>query len=192
MAPADWQRRHILPGDAPHGIDRRAVVERLRSDWYRSNLEGPELLAEGIEWAALDYRSIESPNISGSAAWSLARDGVADGLAIWFDAELGFGVVQSNAPSAPRALYGQAFFPFEHSLALRAGDRLTVELAASLVDGDYVWSWSTRQTPRAGGRPVEFRQSNLAALVISLDRLRGTHPHKNEDLRTSPSIPSTA
>jgi protein arginine N-methyltransferase 1 len=190
VAPADWRRDHLLPGDAPHGIARRAVAERLRSDWYRCHLEGPDLLADGIAWATLDYASIESPNVSGRAAWSFAREGVADGLALWFDADLGFSVAMSNAPSAPRALYGQAFFPFQHALDVRAGDRLTAELSANLVNGDYLWGWNTRFTP-AAGEPVAFRQSNLAAHIVSLDRLRRLSSREREDNRISPTIPST-
>lgn len=192
VAPADWRRDHIVPGDAPHGIVRRAVTERLRSDWYRCHLAGSELLAEGVEWAALDYHSIESPNVSGRAEWSFTREGVADGLALWFDAELGFGVSMSNAPSAPRALYGQAFFPFQRALDVRAGDRLSAELSANLVDGDYLWGWNTRFTPAAAGsEPVAFRQSNLAARLVSLDQLRRLSSHEREDDRPSPTIPST-
>jgi protein arginine N-methyltransferase 1 len=192
VAPADWRRDHMAPGDAPHGIVRRAVAERLRSDWYRCHLEGPDLLADGVEWAALDYHSIESPNVSGRAAWSFARDGVADGLALWFDADLGFGVSMSNAPAAPRALYGQAFFPFQRALDVRPGDRLTVELSANLVDGDYLWGWNTRFTPAAAGsEPIAFRQSNLAAHLVSLDRLQRLASYEREDDLTSPTIPST-
>jgi hypothetical protein len=191
-APAEWRRHHILPGDTPHGIDRRAVAERLRSDWYRCHLQGSDLLSEGVEWAALDYTSIESPNVSGSAEWTLARDGVADGLAIWFDAVLGFGAAMSSAPSAPRTLYGQAFFPFERSLPVRAGDRLSADLRANLADGEYLWGWDTRLSPAAGGEPVAFRQSNLAAHIVSLDELRRRSSREREDDRTSPTIQSTA
>jgi protein arginine N-methyltransferase 1 len=191
VAPADWRRDHLLPGDAPHGIGRRAVAERLRSDWYRCHLEGPDLLAEAIAWASLDYASIESPNVSGCAEWSFTHDGVADGLALWFDADLGFGISMSNAPSAPRALYGQAFFPFERALAVRAGDRLTAELGANLVNGDYLWGWNTHFTPTADGEPVAFRQSNLAAHIVSLDRLHRLSSREREDDRISPTIPST-
>jgi protein arginine N-methyltransferase 1 len=190
VAPADWRRDHIVPGDAPHGIVRRAVAERLRSDWYRCHLAAADLLAEGVEWATLDYHSIESPNASGHAAWSFTRDGVADGLAVWFDADLGFGVSMSNAPSAPRALYGQAFFPFQRALEVHTGDRLTAELSANLVDGDYLWGWNTRFTP-AAGEPIAFRQSNLAARIVSLDQLRRLSSYEREDDLISPTIPST-
>ena len=172
VAPADWRRDHILPRNDPHGISRRAVAVRVRSNWHRCHLAADDVLADGVEWASLAYSDIESPDLSGRADWLVPRECAADGVAVWFDGDFGFGVLLSNAPSAPRTLYGQAFFPFERSLALRAGDHLSVDFRANLVDGGYLWGWDTTLTPAAGGAPTVFRQSNLAARVVALDRLR--------------------
>ena len=194
-APADWTRDHIGPGDAPHGISRRAVADRVRADWHPCHLGRTDLLADGVEWAGFAYERVESPDLEGAAGWIFETDGVADGLAIWFDTDLGFGASMSNAPSAPRALYGQAFFPFERSLAVRAGDRLDVELAANLVSGDYCWRWNSTLAPGlAGAPPVSFRQSNLAARVVSLDRLREIMAAREgkEESASFPHTPSTA
>lgn len=172
-APADWRRDHVLPGRAPYGISRTAVAERVRSDWYRCHLDASALLADPAEWAALNYATILSPNVAGRAAWTFASDGVADGVAVWFDADLGSGVSLSNAPSAPRALYGQAFFPFERALPVRAGDTLAVDFKAHLANGDYMWGWDTTLAHAAAGEEqVSFRQSNLAARLVSLESLR--------------------
>lgn len=172
-APAGWRRDHMEIGDAPHGIDRRAVAARLRSDWYQCHLGGDDLAADGVTWTTLDYTTIESPNVAGRADWTFSRDRVVDGLALWFDGDLGFGSTLSNSPLAPRELYGQAFLPFERSLQVRAGDQLAVELSANHVNGDYVWGWNSALTPCAPGlRPVSFRQSSLAARVVSAGWLR--------------------
>lgn len=172
-APAEWRRAHGSNGDAAHGINRRAVAARVRSDWYRCHLSSGDLAAPGVQWARLDYATIESPSISGRAEWRVERDGSADGIAIWFEGDLGFGATIANSPCAPRALYGQAFFPLERPVELRAGDCLAVELTASYATGEYLWGWNTTLTPAArGAPPVEFRQSNLAAHLVSLGRLR--------------------
>ena len=98
---------------------------------------------------------------------------VVDGLAQWFDGDLGFGSTLSNSPHAPRGLYGQAFFPFERSLQVRAGDQLVVELSAHHLNGDYTWGWDSTLTPcEPGSGPIAFRQSNLAARVVSARWLR--------------------
>ena len=191
LAPATWARDHVAHGDAPHGISRRAVTEWIRSDWIRCRLDAPDVLADGCQWATLDYATIESPTVEGRATWTTAHDGVAEGVVAWFDADLGFGVSMSNAPSAPRALYGQAFFPFARALSLTPGDILTVDLRAHLVNGEYVWGWDTTLVPAAAAHSVALRQSSLAARIGSLDRLRALGMTNNEDDRPSPTIPST-
>jgi protein arginine N-methyltransferase 1 len=192
LAPADWTRDHVTHGEAPFGISRRAVTERIRCDWTRCRLAPHDLFAAGVEWAALDYATVESPSVEGRAEFTIVRDGLADGVAVWFDADLGFDVTMSNAPSAPRTLYGQAFFPFTRALAVRVGDRLAVDLHAHLVNGVYVWGWDTTLAPAtASGAPVSFRQSDLAARVGSLERLRAIGIDNHADDRTSLRIPST-
>jgi protein arginine N-methyltransferase 1 len=172
-APAGWRRDHAEMGDDPHGIDRRAVAARVRSDWYRCRLGPGDMSAGEVEWATLDYTTIESPNVEGRAEWTFEHEGISDGLVVWFDADFGFGVTLSNAPLGPRTLYGQAFFPFERAMHVKAGDRLTAELRANCVSGDYVWSWNSTLVPAAAAsEPVSFRQSNLASHVVSLSRLR--------------------
>jgi protein arginine N-methyltransferase 1 len=175
-APPDWRRDHVLPGDAPHGIDRRAVEARVRNNWYRCRLERDSLLADGVQWAVLDYAAVESPDVAGPAEWTITADGIAEGVAVWFDADLGFGATLTNAPGAPRAVYGQAFYPFRRALAMHAGDHLAVEFRAHLAGDEYVWGWNTRFTPRASdaraSAPVLFTQTDLAARIVSLDALR--------------------
>jgi type I protein arginine methyltransferase len=172
-APQPWRRDHEAAGDAPHGINRRAVAARIRSDWHRCHLTGDDLAGEPQPWATLNYATIDTPNVSGRCEWNFQRDATADGVAVWFDGDFGPGATLSNSPHAPRALYGQAFFPFERPLPLGVGDRLTVELAANHAGGEYVWSWRSTLTPGGADSTIlEFRQSNLAAHVGSLDRLR--------------------
>jgi protein arginine N-methyltransferase 1 len=192
LAPASWTRDHVAHGASPFGIGRRAVTEWVRSDWTRCRLGPEDLLADRVEWAALDYATIESPIVEGRAEFTVARDGAAEGVVAWFDADLGFDVTLSNAPAAPRALYGQAFFPLARALTVRAGDRLTVDLRAHLVNGVYVWGWDTTFVPQATpGRPIVFRQSDLAARIGSLERLRELGNGTNADGRASLRIPST-
>lgn len=181
-APAEWRRRHVTPGDAPHGIDRRAVAARVRSDWIHCRLERDDLAGDAVQWAALDYATIESPNIAGRAEWVFERDAAPEGLAVWFDGDLGFGATILNSPCVPPTLYGQTFFPFERALVARAGDHLTVEFTANHVNGDYLWSWNSTLTPVApGAAPVSFRQNNLAAQIVSLGRLRALSTAARDD-----------
>lgn len=172
-APEEWRRDHGDFGGEPYGIDRSAVDARVRSDWYRCRFNAAELTGAGVRWATLDYATIDSANVAGRAEWTFARDGVSDGLAIWFEGDFGFGVTLSNSPCAPRTLYGQAFFPFERPLHVSGGDRLSVALAANCINGEYLWGWDSTLT-RGGtdSGSVAFRQSTLASHLVSLERLR--------------------
>jgi protein arginine N-methyltransferase 1 len=191
-APAWWRRDHIDIGDAPHGIDRRAVAARVRSDWYRCHAKATDLKAAPAEWGALDYATIDASSVDGHAAWDFAADADVDGLVLWFDGDYGFGATISNSPLRDRRLYGQAFFPLERSLAVRAGDHIAVELRAAHVSGEYVWSWNSTLTPAAArSERVEFRQTNLASHVVALDQLRRLARGASEDDPTFSIIPST-
>jgi predicted RNA methylase len=190
-APARWREMHGQPDGLLHGIDRRAVLDRVRLEWVRCWLDAADQLAEPAPWAALDYATIESSAVDGTVNFTIARDGALDGVAIWFDADFGSGISLSNAPSAPRALYGQAFFPFPHQLVARDGDRVELELRAHLVHGDYLWEWNTTVTPANTNAPIVFRQSNLAARIVALNQLRPPAPARGEEDFRSSSIRST-
>jgi protein arginine N-methyltransferase 1 len=191
-APEGWRRDHIAIGNAPHGIDRRSVAARIRSEWYQCRAAEADLKATPAEWGALEYATIESPTVAGRAAWKFAHDAEVDGLVLWFEGDLGFGATISNSPLRDRRLYGQAFFPLERSLAVREGDGLAVELRAAHVSGEYVWSWnSTLQPATAGSDAVVFRQTNLASRVVAIDQLRRLARGASEDDRTFSIIPYT-
>lgn len=192
IGPERWRHDHVLNGSTLHGIDRRAILERVRSDWVSCRLERGDLLADGAQWASLDYATVESPHVAGSTQWTISRAAAADGIAVWFDGDFGPGISLSSSPAAPRTLYGQLFFPFAQTLALSPGDRLEVELRAHFVSDDYVWEWNSTLTPAAAGRPqIAFRQSNLAAQLVSLERVRKLSEAVAQDNRPSPNIPST-
>lgn len=143
------------------------------NEWSVVHLEADTVLTETRDLAVLDYRSIADPNLVASASLPVARAGLAHGLLLWFDADLGEGLGYSNAPGCPRQIYGQTFLPFERSLELSPGQIVKAEIRADLVHGEYVWSWNT-QLPERG---VAFRQSTFAARILSPDGLS----HRSRD-----------
>ncbi len=173
--------------EAPEVYERYAplTVEGVRLDaarrvtsnlWTRVHLAPEALLGAPVRWAEIDYRTVADPNLRGTLAFTAGRDGVAHGLALWFDAELLDGIGYSGAPGAPALMYGHGFFPFPDPVPLRAGDAVRATLAATLVNGDYQWSWHTELHP-GGAPPRSFRQSTLAGTFVSLrDLPPGTAP----------------
>jgi protein arginine N-methyltransferase 1 len=178
-------------GENHRGMDLSPTSRRLSDQFSKSRFKPQELAAEPALWAELDYTSITEPGVRGRLAWELDREVIVHGLAAWFDTELAPGIRFSNSPHAPKALYGQAFFPFTRPLACGPGHRLEVDLRAHPVGDDYVWEWRTTHRkgdgaatgPGAGpgkgdggggAGPTEtrFTQSTLASAVLSPERFR--------------------
>ena len=130
-----------------------------------------QLLTAPRLWAALDYQTIENPDIRGELRWTIERAGTGHGVVVWFDTELTDGVGFSNAPGAPKVIYGSFLFPWLQPVPLAAGQTVRVNLEAKLVEDDYVWRWTTR-VDRANGSFIEFDQSSLQGAVLSPAKLR--------------------
>ncbi len=157
-----------------YGLDLSAGQPLVVNTWRKVNAKAEQLLVPPQQWATLDYRSIEEPDVTGALAWTAERPGTTHGLVVWFDAELAEGIGFSNAPGQPELIYGQAFFPLQEPVTLSAGDRVAVTLQANLVDDDYLWRWDTRVT--ADGEPhrvkARFRQSTFYGTPIALEKLK--------------------
>jgi protein arginine N-methyltransferase 1 len=139
--------------------------------FVKVNVEQDALLSSAQDLAVLDYWVIDHPDVVGRFDLEAHRNGVAHGLLVWFDAELAPGIGFSNEPGKPRLIYGQTFFPFERAVELEAGDRVTGEIGARLLDGNYVWTWSSRFFRSGEELKPGFRQSTFLAKVFAPDML---------------------
>jgi len=179
-----WADRTTPWGDAHRGIDLAGTTRRLANLWSKARFTPEQLAAPPARWAELDWAVIEESAVRGKLAWTLEAEGPVHGFGAWFETELigGPGPVGgpeavgfSNAPDAPKALYGHAFFPFPAPLSGAPGDRLEVDLRAHLVGDDYVWEWRTHHIPETRPLPrphTRFVQSTLAGTVLSPDHFR--------------------
>jgi type I protein arginine methyltransferase len=154
------------------GVDLSAAQRFAANQLWKVRLSREELLIEPQRWATLDYRTVDSPDVRGEIATAVRREGVANGLCVWFDKELIEGVAFSNAPGEPETIYGQAFVPLQEPVPVAPGDAVAAEIEAVLVGDDYVWRWRTRITDRDGATKASFDQSTSRAVAISLERLR--------------------
>jgi len=158
--------------DAARGLVFGPVRERIVNRWRAATLAADEVVTPPARLASLDYAAIDDPGLEARARWTVDRDVVAHGLALWFDAELAEGVVLSNAPGRPRLVYGQAFFPWPRPTALSAGDTVDVDLGAAPVAGRYEWRWRTRIQPAEGAPSIDYAQSTLLGAVLAPETLR--------------------
>ena len=77
--------------------------------------------------------------------------------------EIGF----SNAPGAPEALYGRAFFPLPDDVSVSEGEAVRVDFGASFAAGDFVYRWAVKVGGESEQPRKQFRQSTFAGVPLS-------------------------
>lgn len=151
-----------------YDLDLTAGYRYAANNMFKVYVDPDAMVSDVQVWAVLDYRTISDPNMVAKVTLTPIGDVTAHGLLLWFDAELAEGIGYSNAPGEPKLVYGQSFFPFEQLVTVSADDRVEAEVKASLVDGGYVWSWTTSIYRGAAQRPeTVFRQSTFKSQVLS-------------------------
>lgn len=170
---ADLHRSCIEPWlHNAFGIDLSDGHRFAANQSFKTYLTPIELMSVPQEIALIDYTVITDPNLS--VAFVLTPEGAGDahGFLVWFDAELGPGIGFSNAPGEPEQVYGQTFFPFERPITLADGDRIAVKLRANLIDGSYIWSWTSKlQRSGASSPELTYRQSTFLSMILPPARL---------------------
>jgi protein arginine N-methyltransferase 1 len=150
----------------PAALAHESLTSLMANGWFRARVTGEQLLSEEALFVTLDYDR-PAPALRGCWDAHATRDGIAHGLLVWFDTDLTGSIALSNAPCAPAALYGQAFFPFRPTFTMRRGDQLRVDLRTVLAGDDYAWTWSARD--ESGDRTV--RHSTLMSLPLDAESL---------------------
>ena len=152
--------------DNAFGLDLSAGTRLITNNWRKTHIDPEQFLAEPVCWTTIDYYEVESPDIHARVSWQATRNGVAHGVAVWFDSELVDGIRISNHPAAPKMIYGTGFFPFPRPVEVKEGERIELRLAADLVQDGYVWRWET-EFPQ-----VSFKQSTFYGVPLSAAQLR--------------------
>jgi len=155
-----WLKREWKGAYAPA---LSVILNQTHKDRFRRSA----LLSKPACWATLDYGTIESPDVSARVEFEVERAGTGHGIGLWFDADLGNGIMFSNAPGRPELVYGRLVLPWLKPVALAAGDRVCLDIRASFVNGDYVWAWSTDVRGKA-----RFDQNTLHTLAASTGELK--------------------
>lgn len=165
-----------------YDLDLSAAHRFAANHWHKVELKASDLVSAQQDLMVLEYQSITDPNVHASVSLSADRPCTVDGYAIWFDAELAEGIGFTNAPGEPKLVYGQTFFPLERSISLDDGDRIDLAFRADLINGSYVYSW-TSSVVRAddAADPLIFRQSSFLSRLI---------PRAGLDQQSSDFIPA--
>jgi type I protein arginine methyltransferase len=162
-----WESNSLKQDLSP--ARRRAV-----NDPRKTHASPDQLLTEPKLWAALDYTTIEKPDVQGHLDWTVQRAGTAHGLLVWFGTELANGIGFSNAPGEAESIYGSFLFPWMHPVPLIPGQVVSMDVEAKLMEDDYVWRWNTHIQPanRSHDSPLCFKQSQLQGATLSIAALR--------------------
>jgi protein arginine N-methyltransferase 1 len=152
-------------------VDLSAGLFRITNSWRKTRLKAEELLTEPVCWTTLDYHEVGTADVCAEISWLVEQTATAHGIAVWFDADLADGIGFTNRPGASELVYGNAFFPFPQPVEVREGERVAGKLRADLVQGDYVWSWTTDFTDQK----IRFEQSTFFSAPLSVERLRKSH-----------------
>ena len=147
------------------GVKLDVLRPFVSNTWDRVRFGPEHLLSAREQWATIDYREIEGPDVCGAARLVVTRQGVGHGLAVWFDATLLEGITFSTGPAAPELVYGTAFFPWPDAVELAEGDEIEIRIDARQVGDDYIWRWdSTVLNPHNPAAPkAAFHQSSFHA-----------------------------
>jgi protein arginine N-methyltransferase 1 len=155
-------------------LDLSAGTRRVTNTWRKTRIEPEELLSEPVCWTNIDYYEVNSPDIRAEISWRVRRNGTAHGVAVWFDTDLVDGIGFSNHPKGPELIYGNGLFPFSKPVEVMEDERITVRLAARMVEDNYVWCWDTDFFSRDDETraKVSFKQSTFFGVPLTAAKLR--------------------
>ncbi|MBM3907611.1 MAG: 50S ribosomal protein L11 methyltransferase [Gemmatimonadetes bacterium] len=159
-----------LGGLRPHVVDAP----------HRPGVEPDDLLLPGAPLGTIELVSVSDPNFEGTARWSVPAPLVADGFAVWFDAELAGGERFSSAPGSEQTLHRTLYLPLRHSITAPAGGELSLRFCAVQTAGEYTWVWECAVAGPDGREVVRAaRQSSLGALAFTPALLaKGSELHR--------------
>lgn len=185
-SPADYDSIEKAWGKDVHGLDLSAGRRFLVNYWWRRPVSDTvDMLAAPQSWGAIDYATVDNPNLEGECDWTMERDGKVHGISAWFDGEIGPDAGYSNAPNLPGLVYGNAFFPLEMPLQVKKDERLRTKFSVKLIGDEYLYSWISEHFDTAGKSLAKFRQSTFNARPISQNKLAQASPDFIPSLNTS-------
>lgn len=169
-SPEAWDRAVGCWNRNPLGLDMSAARTLTANRWTQHLGPPEEVVARPATAAHIDYYSVESPHLASSLHFEMERRATVHGFSMWTNVDFGFGTAVETGPGQARAAWGRPFFPLEVPLDLAAGGRLSLELSARLVGGDYIWSW------RGEGGGQAFDHSTFLGFDVSPETLRPLSP----------------
>lgn len=163
-------------GSEDFNLNLNPLHERHSHRWSsRVNPKKKHLISKPKTWTVIDYRTVVEPNIKNTITLTCDYEAASHGFYLWFDAEIAPDIGFSGGPgkNSP-SVYGSAFFPWPKPVLMKPGDTAEIHLAASLVAGEYIWSWNTDIHHQSKGEHASqsFKQSTFHSEVTSIAQLK--------------------
>lgn len=156
-----------------------ALRSSLLNDVYTDKsfpIHASNVLTTSEVWTTVEYTA-ETPGVAeGTVDLAVTRQGIAHGLAVWFEATVLDELTFTNAPGS-MMVYARLFLPFAEPVSLAHGDRARVTVRAD-QRGDR-WGWDASVVNAAGATKASFRQSTFLGAPASAETLlRGAGTHR--------------
>ncbi|HET7698279.1 MAG TPA: class I SAM-dependent methyltransferase [Vicinamibacterales bacterium] len=159
-------RRDVRAAFGREEVDTSPIERIVLDTPYRCAIQPADLIADGRQWARLEYGSVLTPDAQGDAEWTFAGPETLAGFAVWFDTELTETIGFSSAPGTAVRVYNQVFLPLRPPLAIGRDERVRVRIALRLVHDDYIWAWTVWAAPAGGHEREVARQNSIADAVL--------------------------
>jgi type I protein arginine methyltransferase len=176
-SPEDYRSVEKAWSDNIYGLNLSAGRSFPANSWWRRPVtDVVTMLAEPLSWGEVDYATVSSPHMEGECDWLITSAGTIHGLSVWFDGDIGPDARYSNAPNLPALVYGNAFFPLEMPLSVKAGERLLTKFSVKLIGSEYVYSWISEHFSSDGKSLARYKQSTFNSRPISQRKLAFSSP----------------
>ena len=158
-APVDCGGTRVSDASTPiFGLDCAPVLRRTTVQPRGALKLRPEnLLAAETAWWTLEHQRETPTDAHADLQFAVERDGVLDGIVVWFDALLANGEWISNSPRVPVRPWGRQLLPLRTPIDVRTGDDVSASLRFRALDDQYVVRWSVDVTPPAGSGRIGTR-----------------------------------
>lgn len=160
-------RREVHAARGQQGLVLDAVEQVIMDTPMRYAIGAGDLVAPGKPWLEIDYRTVAPSPFRGEASWRFDTGATADGLAVWFETDLGADHGFSTHPGSDVVAYKQLYVPFRSAATVDAGETLRVDLRVHQADEHNLWEWraGTRRAGDMAEREI-VHQNSLAEIVV--------------------------
>jgi protein arginine N-methyltransferase 1 len=134
-------------------------------------------VGEGACWAEIDYRSVSSPDASGTVTLEAPEGERVNGLELWFEAEVLDGIRYATSPRDPNQVYGRTLLPLRDEIILGKDEVVDIDLDMRLVGRNYHTRWTVSVRARRGAGPrVRLEHSTFQSVLLDSKELRLRSP----------------